>query len=149
MTRIFLAGIMQGSFEHDALHPQDYRQRIREMLKRLVPDAKVYCPVENHPKSLGYSERRGREVFFDHLEMAASCDVLLAFVPEASMGTAVEMWEAHRNGRVVLTVSALTGNWTVKFLSTKILKDLEELECFLADGGLEKLLMKPTQERER
>jgi len=148
MTRIFLAGIMQGSFAGDSLHPQDYRGRIKELLKRYVPGARVYCPVENHPKSLGYSERKGREVFFDHLEMAASCDVLLAFVPEASMGTAVEMWEAYRNGRVVLTVSSMGTTWTVKFLSTKILKDIDELEGFLSGGGLARLLEEQGKERE-
>jgi len=140
MVRIFLAGIMQGSLEEEGLHPQDYRGRIKELFSRHVPEAQVYCPVENHPKSLGYSHRQGRQVFFDHLEMAASCDVLLAFVPEASMGTAVEMWEAFRNGRVVLTVSALKTNWTVKFLSTHIVKDLDELGSFLETGGLDRLL---------
>ena len=140
MIRVFLAGIMQGSREDDGLHSQDYRGRIKEMFARTLPDARVYCPVENHPRSLDYSHRKGREVFFDHLEMAASCDVLLAFLPEASMGTAIEMWEAHRTGRVVLTVSAMATNWTVKFLSTRILSDLDELASFLADGGLKDLL---------
>ena len=144
---MFLAGIMQGSLEYDGLHPQDYRGRIKELLRRYAPGSRVYCPVENHPKSLGYSERKGREVFFDHLEMAASCDVLLAYLPEASMGTAVEMWEAHRNGRVVLTVSPMGTNWTVKFLSTRILKDLEEFEEFLKAGGLQRLVEEKTQER--
>jgi hypothetical protein len=140
MIKVFLAGIMQGSYAKEELHPQDYRARIKELLARYAPEARVYCPVENHPKSLGYSERKGREVFFDHLAMAATCDVLLAYLPEASMGTAVEMWEAHRNGRAVLTVSSLGTNWTVKFLSTRILKDLDELEKFLAEGELERLV---------
>ena len=140
MIKVFLAGIMQGSREDDGLHSQDYRGRIKEVFARALPDARVYCPVENHPKSLGYSHRKGRQVFFDHLEMAASCDVLLAFLPEASMGTAIEMWEAHRNGRVVLTVSTMATNWTVKFLSTHILGDLDELESFLTEGGLKRLL---------
>ena len=148
MIKVFLAGIMQGSREDEVLHPQDYRGRIKEMFARHLPDARVYCPVENHPESLGYSHRKGREVFFDHLEMAASCDVLLAFLPEASMGTAIEMWEAHRNGRVVLTVSAMTANWTVKFLSTRILRDLDELASFLADGGLKRLLEEQARGRE-
>ena len=146
MMRVFLAGIMQGSYGQDALHPQDYRGRIKELLKKHMPEARVYCPVENHPKSLGYSERKGREVFFDHLEMAASCDVLLAYLPEASMGTAVEMWEAHKNGRVVLTVSPMGTNWTVKFLSTQILRDIDALERFLAEGALQKLVESKRQE---
>ena len=149
MIKLFLAGIMQGSFENDVLHPQDYRARIKELLRKYVPGVSVYCPVENHPKSLGYSAEKGRQVFFDHLEMAASCDVLLAYLPEASMGTAVEMWEAYKNGRVVLAVSSMGTNWTVKFLSTQILKDIDELERFLAEGGMERLMESKRQEREQ
>ncbi len=148
MIKVFLAGIMQGSREDDGLHPQDYRGRIREMFAQHLPDARLYCPVENHPQSLGYTHRKGREVFFDHLDMAASCDVLVAFLPEASMGTAIEMWEAHRNGRVVLTVSAMAANWTVKFLSTRLLGDLDALASFLAEGGLKRLLKENARERE-
>lgn len=140
MIRIFLAGIIQGSYQDDDVHAQDYRARIKAVVGRYVPDARLYCPVEHHPDSVGYSDRRGRTIFFDHLEMAASCDVLLAYVPSASMGTALEMWEAYRHGHVVLTVSPLAGNWTVKFLSTHIVGDLDELESFLAEGGLSKLL---------
>ena len=149
MIRVFLAGIIQGSRDRDGIHPQDYRTRLKEVLRRHHPDVRIYCPVEHHPKSLGYEERKGREVFFDHLEMAASCDVLVAFVPEASMGTALEMWEAYRNGRVVLTVSPLLTNWTVKFLSTHVVRDIDELDAFLAEGGLTRLLesARPVKER--
>ena len=118
------------------------------MSARARREARVYCPVENRPESRGYSHRKGREVFFDHRGMAAGCDVLLAFLPEASMGTAIEMWEAHRNDRVVLTVSAMAANWTVKFLSTRILRDLNELESFLAEGGLKRLLEENARGRE-
>ena len=63
-------------------------------------------------------------------------DVVLAFVPEASMGTAVEMWEAYTHGRAVITVSPLKHNWAVKFLSHEVYADLDELEAALLDGRL-------------
>jgi hypothetical protein len=60
-------------------------------------------------------------------------DVLIAFVPEASMGTAIEMWEAYQGGAVVLTISPLVVNWAVCFLSHAIYPDLaaflEALKC--------------------
>ena len=61
---------------------------------------------------------------------------MLAFVPEASMGTAIEMWEAHRHGKAVIAVSPMKHNWAVKFLSHELFADLESLEASLASGTL-------------
>ena len=44
-------------------------------------------------------------MFFRHNRMCREIDVLLAFVPEASMGTAIEMWEAYQHGAAVITIS--------------------------------------------
>ena len=70
---------------------------------------------------------------------AARADVLIAYLPEASMGTAVEMWEAHRAGKPVLTISPLAENWVVRFLSTRVFPSLVAFESFVAEGELEKL----------
>jgi len=63
-------------------------------------------------------------------------DVLLAFVPEASMGTAIEIWEAHQNGRAVITISRLIHNWSVQFLSDEVYTDVEQFEAALVSGRL-------------
>ena len=99
--RIFIAGIMQGSHAKAAIHDQDYRGRIDALLRIAFPEAEIYDPRANHKKSLGYKETTGREVFFGHNFMCREMDVLLAYLPEASMGTAIEMWEglsARRGG---------------------------------------------------
>ncbi len=140
MTTFFLAGIIQGSIPDSAIHPQEYRKRLKEVLLKHVPGADVYCPIEHHPQSLGYSEAKGLEVFFGHVEQAAGSDCLIAFVPEASMGTAVEMWEAHRRGTPVMVISPLRENWVVKFLSTRIFEDLDVFEAFVRSGELERML---------
>jgi hypothetical protein len=140
MTRFFLAGIIQGSIPGLTIHPQDYREHIREILRAHVPGAEVYCPVEHHPKSLEYDEQHGREVYLEHVERAAASDVVIAFLPEASMGTAVEMWEAHKRGVIVLAVTPMHENWTVKFLSTRIFPGLDEFERFVASGELARML---------
>ena len=124
--RFFLAGIMQGSLADAALHQQDYRARLAALVGRHFPEAELYDPLAAHGESLNYDADRGREVFFGHNRMCGEVDVLLAFVPEASMGTAIEMWEAHRNGRVVISISPLEHNWAVKFLSHARYRDLAE-----------------------
>jgi hypothetical protein len=135
--RIFLAGIMQGSHTEAVLHEQDYRKHIKESIARHLPKAVVYDPLADHAKSLEYGERKGRDVFFRHNLMCREVDVLLAFVPAASMGTAIEMWEAHQHGAVVVTISPLKLNWAVKFLSHVLYADLEEFSAALEDGSLQ------------
>jgi len=63
---------------------------------------------------------------------------VLAFVPEASMGTAIEMWEAHQHGAAVIAISPLRHNWAVKFLSHAIYADVESFEAALADDRVAK-----------
>jgi hypothetical protein len=134
--RFFLAGIMQGSHLAATLHPQGYRGHLRELLQRYFAGAEVYDPLADHGDSLSYDEAHGRSVFFHHCELCQQVDVVLAFVPEASMGTAIEMWEAHRHGRVIVTVSPMSHNWVVKFLSHAVYPDVESLETALASGEL-------------
>ena len=106
------------------VHDQDYRTRIKRLVKAHFPQADLYDPRADHAKSLGYDEATGREVFFRHNLMCREIDVLLAFVPEASMGTAIEMWEAYQHGAAVITISPLKHNWAVKFLSHAVYADL-------------------------
>jgi len=134
--RVFLAGIIQGSLAHRAVHDQDYRRRLKELLAEHLPDAHVYDPVAGHADSIRYDDATGREVFFRHAEMCRTIDVLLAFVPEASMGTAIEMWEAYRHGVAVVTISPLAVHWAIRFLSHAIYSDLDEFEKELCSGRL-------------
>jgi hypothetical protein len=134
--RFFLAGIMQGSHLAATIHNQDYRQRLTRMLVEHFPDAEIYDPLADHTDSLDYDDERGRSVFFHHNRLCSEVDVVVAVVPEASMGTAVEMWEAHRHGRAVIAVSPMKHNWAVKFLSHALYADLNELEAALTSGRL-------------
>jgi hypothetical protein len=134
--RIFLAGIMQGSYTEAALHQQDYRLHLRHLLEAYLPGAEVYDPLANHRDSIRYDHDTGRNVFLDHNRMCREVDVLLAFVPEASMGTAIEMWEAHQHGAAVVTISPMKHNWVIKFLSHELYGDLAEFEAALKSGQL-------------
>lgn len=134
--RFFLAGIMQGSHRGAALHDQDYRAHLKRLLAAHFPAAEVYDPLADHGNSLEYDDSLGRQVFLHHNSMCREIDVLLAFVPEASMGTAIEMWEAYNAGRAVVTISPLKHNWAVKFLSHELYADVDEFELALANGRL-------------
>jgi hypothetical protein len=140
--RIFLAGIMQGSHLAATIHNQDYRQHIKQLLAKHLPGAVIYDPLADHANSLSYDDERARTVFLHHIGLCTQVDVVLAFVPEASMGTAVEIWEAFRHGRIVVVVSPLKHNWALKFLSHVMYGSLEELEAALVSGELAARLQK-------
>ena len=134
--RLFLAGIMQGSHLAATIHNQDYRARIKQLLAEHFPGAEIYDPMADHSDSLSYDDQHGRSVFFHHNRLCREVDVVLAFVPEASMGTAIEMWEAYRHGKAVIAISPLKHNWAVKFLSHELYADIDELEEALLSGRL-------------
>ncbi len=128
----FIAGIIQGSLA-DGMHDQDYRARIAEVIRRRFPDARIVDPVALNPNSLEYSDDEARETFFAMIEEARAADVVIAFVPSCSMGTAVEMWEARRAGKPVIAISPLTRNWAVRYLSTRVVGSIDELDTALAE----------------
>ncbi|NLS92997.1 MAG: hypothetical protein GXX96_12650 [Planctomycetaceae bacterium] len=134
--RFFLAGIMQGSLTELTLHAQDYRGHLKRLIEAHFPEADVYDPLADHADSIRYDDTTGRDVFFGHNFMCREVDVLIAFVPEASMGTAIEMWEAHQHGAAVFTISPMIHNWAVKFLSHEIYATLEACEAAVADGRM-------------
>ncbi len=136
---IFLAGIIQGSMPV-GMHDQEYRHRLARLFSTHLPGAAVFDPVAVYPGSLEYDAERGRDAFFDLMDRAGQADVLVAFLPEASMGTAIEMWNAYHAGSVIVCVSPLAENWVVRFLADLILPDLAALEQALTDGRLRRLL---------
>ncbi len=140
--RVFLAGIMQGSLQELRIVDQGWREAIKESLARHLPEAEVYCHYEAHPESVDYQCPEIVGTLFDGFRRAAECDLLVAYVPSASMGTAIEMYEAARNGAVVLTISPLVVNWVVLACSNKVFSGMAEFDEFLATGQLSELLQR-------
>ena len=149
--KIFLAGIMQGSHLGAVLHNQNYREHLKKLLAQHLPQAEVYDPLSDHADSLDYDDDQGRAVFMKHNHMCSEVDVLIAVVPEASMGTAIEMWQAHLAKRVVISISPLSHNWAIRFLSDIIYEDFEPFESELASGKLaqrvKQLMLEKAQKR--
>jgi len=138
--RIFLAGIMQGSHVAALVHDQTYRNTLGDLVRAHWPAAEVYDPFANHATSVGYDARRAREVFLGHVEMCRVFDLLVAYVPEASMGTAIEMWEAHRHARRVVTITPLVHNWVVQLTSDAVYRDVDEFTHALTSGAIDRLV---------
>jgi hypothetical protein len=80
----FLAGIIQGSNTGKVLHSQDYRDRIKSILRKHFPDAKIFDPVEKHPDSVNYDYRTAESVFMGYIKLATDCDCMIAYLPQAS-----------------------------------------------------------------
>ena len=137
---IFLAGIIQGSIAEPRIHSQDWREPIKQAIVRHVPGAEVYCHYTQHPNSIAYGLDEIKATLADGLARAGACDVLVAYVPSASMGTAIEIYQAARGGAVVLTISPMTANWVLRGYSDRLFTTVEEFEAFLAASGLTELL---------
>ena len=140
--RFFIAGIIQGSREDDSVHDQGYREQIKILLESHFPGSDVYCPVENHPNSTRYDDEQARLVFMGHIEQVKGLDCLVVYVPEASMGSAIEMWTAHENDVVIIAISPMRDNWVIRLLSHHICNDLSEFETLVRSGALTELLAK-------
>jgi hypothetical protein len=56
------------------------------------------------------------------------------------MGSAIEMWRAHEEGVLVLTISPMVHNWAIRFLSDRVFETLEGFEAAAANGELTRLV---------
>jgi len=134
--RVFIAGIMQGSRTDREMDAQDYRHEIAQALRRHIPGVEVIDPLELHPDSVSYGPEQAKQTLLELAALAGQADVLVAYVPSASMGTAIEMWCAHREGVRVYTISPLADNWVVRSLSERVFPDMATFVTFVANGGL-------------
>ncbi len=134
--RVFIAGIMQGSRSAGGIEDQDYRRDVAQIVQRHIPGVEVLDPFELHPDSVGYSPEQARRTLLELVELAGRVDVLVAYVPSASMGTAIEMWNAYQGGVLIYTISPLADNWVVSSLSERVFPDIAAFAAFIANGGL-------------
>lgn len=137
--RVFIAGVMQGSRHDQGIAAQDYRGQIAEVLRAHLPDVAIVDPNEIHPDGVNYDRRRAKRTLIEMAELAGAVDCLVAYVPEASMGTALEMWHAHQAGIPVYTVSPMEHNWIIFSLSDQVFPDLASFGEFVASGGIRPL----------
>jgi hypothetical protein len=135
-ARLFIGGIIQGSKREMAIHDQGYRDRIAAIIRRHHPEVEIVDPVQLHPDSVSYTRERAIETFLALLDQAAAADVLVAYVPEASMGTAAEIWRAYESGKPVLAISPLANNWMLWATARHVFADVDAFAAFVAGGHL-------------
>ncbi|MCB8982846.1 MAG: hypothetical protein H6659_03400 [Ardenticatenaceae bacterium] len=138
--RIFIAGIMQGTRLDDQIDSQSYREQIAAALQTHVPDVSILDPWALNPNSVTYDEERARHTFLTMTREAAKADMLIAYLPQPSMGTAMEMWEAFNAGLYIIAVTPLVHHWAVRFTASEILPDLETLLADIENGRIAHIL---------
>ena len=133
---VFVGGIMQGSKQEMAVHDQSYRAQIAAVVRRHHPEVEIVDPAQLHPDSVTYGREQAVTTFLDSLNRAAAADILIAYLPQASMGTALEVWRAYDAGKPVFVISPMVNNWMLWATATRILADMDAFSAFVAAGGL-------------
>jgi hypothetical protein len=140
MMRVFIGGIMQGQRRDDQIGNQDYRVRITEAFRKAAPDIELFDPWAINPGSVNFDEEKARTTFLTMTKAVGEANLLIAYLPQASMGTAMEMWEAFNAGVYVVAVTPLVHHWAIKFTSNEILPDLASLLAEIENGRLPRLI---------
>ena len=138
--RFFLAVIMQGSNRGDVLEQQDYRSQLGDLLTEHFSGSEIYDPLQGNEGSVQYDDETARATFVGHNHMCREVDVVVAYVPEASMGTAIEIWEAYSHGKVVISISPLVRNWVIRLCSHFVCDDLAAFEAALNSQQIQQVI---------
>lgn len=134
--KVFFGGIIQGSNRGKSIHSQNYRQHIIQSLKQNYPDIYVFDPVENHQNSVNYNDEQARQVFFEHLKILHSCDLMIAYLPEASLGTAIEMREAYEKQIPIITISPMITNWVIRIMADRNFVSVDNFTEFISGNNI-------------
>ena len=132
--RVFIAGVMQANRHDTQLESQDYRLLLSTALRRHIPNVQLIDPWAENPNSLQYSEEQARHTFLTMTHKASEADLLIAYLPLPSMGTAMEMWQAYQGNTYIIAITPFMHHWAVRFTANDILPDLESLLEWLENG---------------
>lgn len=134
--KVFIAGVMQGNKKGGKIHNQDYRKGIIKVLTQHKLDLELVSPDVANSRSPRLTKKQASEIFFKTNSTIAKVNLMIAYVPEASMGTAIEMWEAWKNKVPIITISPLKDNWVVKILSSKVYSTVADFAKGVEAGEL-------------
>lgn len=130
--RVFIAGVMQASIPGKGIVDQTYRTDIGDLLRARWPELDVVDPLVLHPTSVEYDDELAKSTLFALLELAAGSDLVVAYVPQASMGTALEMYRAYNEGIPVICISPLRENWVVRSIARRVFPDIPAFAAYVA-----------------
>lgn len=118
---------------------QDYRLRISNALKKNIPDVRISDPWALNPGSVDYDLVKARQTFLEMTALAGEADLLIAYLPTVSMGTAMEMWQAFRSNTYIVAVTPHVHHWAIRFTADEVLPDLESLLDKIQDGHFSRI----------
>lgn len=135
--RVYIAGTMSGN-SNDTLVDQSYRKRIADILIETYPDIVIDDPLKDHQGSLEYDDEKAKVAFADCLRRSSyEADMVVAYIPEASMGTALEIYEAFRNGKYIVIITPLLNNWIVRLYGDIAFSSIESFAAWVYDHALD------------
>ncbi len=143
--RVFIAGVMQADRTDRFIEAQDYRSKITAALQQQLPGVQVLDPFALHPNSVEYDDEQARETFLSLTKLAGTVDLLIAYLPKPSMGTAMEMWQAHQSQAYIVAVTPFVHHWAVRFTANEVLPDLETLLAHIENGRIPHILQSRTR----
>jgi hypothetical protein len=135
--KVFIAGVMQGSRRDGKIFSQRYRSEITRILTRWNNNLEVVDPDKTDPDRLFYNKRQAGKMFFDYCNYVRKVDLIVSFLPKASMGTAIEMWEAYHARVPIISISPMKTNWVIKLLSNKVYGRIKDFRKDLENGQSE------------
>lgn len=148
----FLSGVMGGSGTGTTteagikMESQDYRSLIRKAILAADPQAHIIDPLElgeiraaqlypqGTPASKQWTDDSDvRDLFSDVLTAATTCDIIVCYLPCASMGSAIELHEARKAGRQILCICSeeMTSNWVVRCYSDVVFTSIDAFATYL------------------
>lgn len=139
-VRIYIAGTMSGN-DPKGVCDQGYRLIITDVLNECYEGLDIDDPYIGHEDSLSYNDEAARFAFNDCLKRASeNADILIAYIPEASMGTALEMFMAYNRKKYVVTVTPLVSNWVVRLYSDLVYESMDEFISGVRHGELNPII---------
>lgn len=138
--KVFIGGIMQGQRDDDQIDSQAYRVQITETFQKYAPEISMIDPWALNPDSVNYDADTARHTFITMTRKVKEADLMIAYIPKMSMGTAMEMWEAYNAGIYIVAVSPYVHHWAIRFTANEILPDLNTLLADIENGRLPQLI---------
>lgn len=139
--RVFLAGVMQANRHDTLMESQDYRMLLSDALRHHIPDVQLIDPWAENPNSLDYDDDQARHTFLTMTNKASEADLLIAYLPLPSMGTAMEMWQAYQNNTYIIAITPFVHHWAIRFTANDVLPDLESLLGWLENGRFQQQIV--------
>ena len=99
-----------------------------------------YQPFSLFPDSVEYDDQRAKQVLFNLAAEAGSSDILIAYLPEASLGTALEMIRAYDSGSTIISISPMEKNWFILAVSNKIFSALDDFCDWISQARFSNLI---------